>query len=50
MIRLKGTLIGKRVNLDLIDIRAKERASFGFTPVTYIHRLGSSRSKEFEMI
>ena len=25
MIRLKGILLGKRVNLDLIDMRAKEK-------------------------
>ena len=50
MIRLKGILLVKRVNLDLIDIKAKERASFGLTPVTCIHQSESSRSKEFEMI
>ena len=50
MIRLKRTLLGKQVNLDLIYMKAKERASFGFTSVTCIHRSGSSRSKEFEII
>ena len=50
MIRLKGTLLGKRVNSDIIDMRAKERAIVGFTPVTCIHRSRSSRLKEFEMI
>ena len=29
MIRLKGTLLGKRVNSNIIDIRAKERVNFG---------------------
>ena len=50
MIQLKGTLLGKRVNTDLINMREKERVIFGFTPVTCIHRPRSSRSKELEMI
>ena len=47
MIRLKGTLLGKRVNSDLIDMRTKERASFGlrlllvFTGWDYLTRKNS---------
>ena len=48
-IRLKGTFLGKRINIDLIDMREK-KSKFWFTPVAYIHRPGSSRLKELEMI
>ena len=34
-IRLKGIFLGKRINLDLIDMRAKERASLIYTYYLY---------------
>ena len=37
MIRLNGAFLEKRVNLDLIGMRAKERVLFAYTLVTYIH-------------
>ena len=50
MIRLKGILLGKRVNSDLIDMRAKEKSNFSSTPITCIHRPRSYHLNRFDMI
>jgi hypothetical protein len=44
MIRLKGILLGKRVNSDLIDMRAKENV------ILVLHRPRSYHLNRFDMI
>ena len=39
MIRLNGAFLEKRVNLNLIGMRAKKRVFFAYTLVTCIHWL-----------
>ena len=50
-IQLKGPLLGKRINTDLIDMRAKERASFGlhmlYSPAEIISLEGAWNDLEY---
>ena len=36
--RLNEAFLEKRVNSNMIGMRAKEKVLFAYTPVTYIHR------------